>query len=231
MKSLILLLALAVPLPARQVVTTYPMRNIPATDPRFSKVLAQINKLRDIAVSQGLRGAAIHIPQDSYSSRGLSLARTTLDKPALQIQVGKVPQAYQVTQTLSPGEFLVKHGGALVHVSAPGLAVADGALIAGDLTPTGGLHTYTTVLGASATVRSFLFHPVPVHLTPETFTQSLQAGETFIIEHQSPASVPCDACQGWGRTSGPKAGTPKQPCTTCKSTGKLRASNMILVVW
>jgi hypothetical protein len=182
-------------------VKVYPMRDIPADDPRFKAVLESV--------------------------------MSEVKKQEIRENRSKI---IEILQTVAPGEFLVKtNDDSRKHMVAPGLAVADGKAIYGNLKPRKGLYTYTSVLGARSTAESFDYEPLEsIDLDADKFIAMLKGGLKIEIA-KGTVDIPCQPCSGWGRLAETATRRTSQDgkteCVACKGIGKLTVPQRVSVQW
>lgn len=149
---------------------------------------------------------------------------------------GNQSKVIRILQTVAPGEFLVKtHGDSSKHMVAAGMAFADGSAVYGTLKPRKELFSYTSVLGAQSTVRSFDFESVErIELTPENFVSLLKGGLKIEIE-KGTSTIGCKDCNGWGKVAEvtPRRTSPdgKVQCALCGGKGRFIVPQRVSIQW
>lgn len=146
-------------------------------------------------------------------------------------------EGYRVQQTLAPGEFLVcrVNSDRDFHIVAPGIAVADGSILYGTIALREELYTYTNVLGAKTTVRSYRFDSFkPLDLTAENFIALLKEGMKFPVT-KGTVTIQCKPCNGAGKLplahGDPRTQDGKKPCQPCRGEGKITMPQQVIIQW
>lgn len=202
----------------------------PVEHQRFQSAYAAVRKSIDAAQKlASLPPPRVHV--NAMQARGFGMGGEIPRHPGVELTRWDFGTRVIVMQTLAPGDYLARIGEEIIRVAISGQPLADDQPVRGNLTLLPGLHTYTTTLGATATVKQYRLDPTTdATLTPEDLRQRLQSGETIIIENGK-AEAKCPDCQGWGRIPGPRVGSPKSPCKKCRETGKILAPSYVKLLW
>ncbi len=235
---LIFLVATMVPSaaePAPQI-ATYPMREIPKEDPRFSRVLEAIRAALDTEALLSAAGSSV--PTDSMIRRGISTTPVSvraIKTPPVREDLRLKIKTLTVTQTVGAGEFLADLYGRQIHIVYKITQLVDGAQIRGSINLSSSKsYKYTDTLGAGRTVSSYVFTPDPdSDLTSEKLIDRLKSGASYTIKQGTITTI-CRACNGVGRvpiTVGKRTGDGKMQCKDCLGAGKFVDPQFVRVVW
>ena len=140
----------------------------------------------------------------------------------------------KILQTLSPGFYRVSVDGSYYAMKIPSeSSFADDEIVKLHFVVTENVYTYTTVLGANATLKiaeAVEEEPTPpTPITSDEFIGRLRAGETFAVR-KGDTEIKCKQCNGFGYPmTGLRGGRPD--CSECRGDGKFIAPRFILILW
>lgn len=135
---------------------------------------------------------------------------------------------YNVTilQTISPGQYRVRVGETVYAVAIPGKPLADEEVVELALVETDEVFQYTTVLGATSTIKKAKLAESPEKLSKQQFMLLLEAGQKFPIQ-MGEEKINCTGCGGFGVTSS----VTKVQCKRCRGQGGFMKAIIYSVQW
>lgn len=143
-----------------------------------------------------------------------------------------VRKSGDIDQRISTTQFLMRDDWLLV--TAEPQTWVDGDHVSRRPLVEDGIYTFTTVLGASRSVRRFRDAASAPSLTREQFLAALKAGQRIVVE-PAPEQTRCLVCFGKGqvRQDGSKGGdeSKTQPCAACAGQGKRTIQPVTTLIW
>lgn len=165
------------------------------------------------------------IPQDSEKFEKIYevVATQRLEAEMAALKTHEV----EILQTISPGRYRVRIGETSYAMEIPiGRTLADGEKVRLPALESDEVYQYTTVFGATATIKVAVVPELPKRMTKQTFLRRLAAGETFEIAMNS-EKVRCVVCGGFGYVSS----VTKERCRRCYGEGIFEFPKRFLVMW
>jgi hypothetical protein len=132
----------------------------------------------------------------------------------------------EILQTISPQRYRVQIGDVTYALEIPGKPLPDGEVIMIPVVETEEVFQYTTVLGATSTIKVAAIPEIPKRLTKDQFLMLLEAGKHFDIT-MGKTEVRCTGCGGFGK----KSGLSEEACGRCDGVGIFRVPVYYRVIW
>ncbi|MDF1862512.1 MAG: hypothetical protein P1U87_20005 [Verrucomicrobiales bacterium] len=131
-----------------------------------------------------------------------------------------------VLQTIEPGFYRVLIGETSYAMKIPGKPIADDEIVELPAVETDEVYQYTTVLGATATIKVATVPDLPEKLTKDQFHVNLSNGKTYLVQIGT-MKINCTRCGGFGMTSSIN----KTKCKNCAGEGHFIKPKMFRVQW